>query len=222
MSRRKGEITRADFKRNGPHHLALPAKKVRGLTTPSRITCAALRAVPAMLRSDPTEGVRVKIPNTRGWHTWSDEAIGQYRAYWSLGTQQRLVMQFALEAVSRRAEVIRLGSQHVKNGRIRIEHVHGSKPVDIPLTPAPEAACAAMPRHHTLFVFNSRGRQWSPEGLGTGFAQWATEAGPPANCRRHGLKKGGMRAPGGERRDRSRDHGDLRSSQTLDGRTLHG
>jgi hypothetical protein len=55
--------------------------------------------------------------------------------YWPLGTQQRLVMEFALEAVSRRAEVLRLGPQHVGNGRIRIERVPGSKAVDIPVTP---------------------------------------------------------------------------------------
>jgi integrase len=47
--------------------------------------------------------------------------------------QQRFVMEFALETASRRCEVIRLGPQHVKDGRIRIERAKGSKDVDIPL-----------------------------------------------------------------------------------------
>jgi hypothetical protein len=81
-------------------------------------------AVPTMRKDDPTEGIKgVRLPRSSGHHTWTDDEIAQYRAYWPLGTQQRLVMEFALEAVSRRAEVLRLGPQHIKNGRIRIERV---------------------------------------------------------------------------------------------------
>jgi integrase len=151
-------------------------------------------AVPSMRKDDPTEGIAgIKLPKTKGHHTWTDDEIAQYRARWPLGTQQRLVMEFALETVSRRGEVVRLGPQHIKNGRIRIERTHGSRDVDMPVPPELQAACDAMPKGHLTYIVTAHGKPRSKYGLGNDFAKWATEAGLPARCRLHGLKKGGMR-----------------------------
>jgi integrase len=151
-------------------------------------------AVPSMCKNDPTAGIATpKLPKSKGHHTWTDDEIAQYRAHWPLGTLQRLVMEFALETASRRCEVVRLGPQHVKNGRIRIERAHGSEDVDIPISADLQAACDAMPKEHLTYIVTAYGKPRSKYGLGNDFARWATEAGLPARCRLHGLKKGGMR-----------------------------
>jgi integrase len=151
-------------------------------------------AVPIMLKEDPTFGVLApKPPKTKGFHSWTDGEIAAYRDYWPCGTQQRLVFEFALETVSRRGEVVRLGRQHVSNGRIRIERTKGSDDVDIPVTPELMAALDAMPKDNLTFVVNAAGRPRSKFGLGRDFAKWAKEAGLPDHCRLHGLKKAGMR-----------------------------
>jgi site-specific recombinase XerC len=151
-------------------------------------------AVPTMLKVDPTAGVAaIKLPKSKGHHTWTDDEIAQYRAHWPLGTQQRLVMEFALETASRRGEVVQFGPQHVKNGRIRIERTHGSDDVDIPISPELLAACNAMPKSHLTYIISGHGKPRSKYGLGNDFAKWATEAGLSARCRLHGLKKSGMR-----------------------------
>jgi integrase len=124
-------------------------------------------AVPTMLRADPTEGVPLpKKPKSKGHHNWTDQEIEQYRAYWPLGTQQRLVMEFALETASRRGEVVRLGPQHVQNGRVRIERTHGSDDVNIPISPELQAACEAMPKAHLTYIVTVAGKPRSKEGLG--------------------------------------------------------
>jgi integrase len=155
-------------------------------------------AVPTMLKVDPTAGIPTpKLPKTKGHHSWLGAEIDAYRARWPNGTQQRLVFEFALETVSRRGEVVRLGPQHVYTGpkgerRIRIARIHGSDDVDIPITPELTAAIDAMPRAHLTFIVTAYGRPRSRFGLGTDFAKWARAAGLPDHCRLHGLKKAGM------------------------------
>jgi integrase len=156
-------------------------------------------AVPTMLRRDPTAGIATpKLPKTKGHHSWTDAEIAQYRARWPYGTQQRLVFEFALEAVSRRGEVVRLGPQHLYTGSdgepwIRIARIHGSEDVEIPVTPELMAAIDAMPRSHLTFIVTAHGKPRSKFGLGTDFAGWVRAAGLPDHCRLHGLKKAGMR-----------------------------
>ena len=147
-------------------------------------------AVPSMRKDNPTDGIKgVKLSKSRGFHTWTDAEIEQYRAHWPLGTQQRLVLEFALETASRRCEVVRLGPQHVKDGRIRIERAKGSRDVNLLVTPELQAACDAMPKGHLTYIVTAWGKPRSPQGLGNDFAKWATKAGLPKRCRLHGLKK---------------------------------
>src|SRR5262252_1867467 len=50
-----------------------------------------------------------------------------------------------------------------------------------------------MPKAHLTYIVTAYGKPRSKYGLGNDFAKWATEAGLPARCRLHGLKKAGMR-----------------------------
>jgi integrase len=110
-----------------------------------------------------------------------------------LAARDAATLEFALQTASRRGEVVRLGPQHVRNGRIRIERTHGSHDVNILISPELLAACDAMPKGHLTFIVNSHGKPRAKHSLGIDFAKWATEAGLPKRCRLHGLKKASMR-----------------------------
>jgi integrase len=139
---------------------------------------------------NPSAGIKLVRPQSDGYWTWLDSQIEQFRRHWPLGTVPRLVMEFALETASRRGEIIHLGKQHVRNGRIVIKRAKGSRSVDIPLTNALRAAIEAMPDTGQLtYLVNASGQPYSPNWLGTNFARWAQAAGLPACCRLHGLRK---------------------------------
>jgi integrase len=177
-----------------PQHVAALIDKVTGHAKKNWMK--AIRGLMAYAVStkartdDPSAGIKLKAPkSTGGFHTWTDQEIEQYRAYWPLGTQQRLVMEFALETASRRSEVVKLGPQHVKHGRIKIARGKGSAGVDIRVTPELQAACEAMPREHLTYIVTAYGKPRTAAGLGNDFARWCDEAGLPSNCRMHGLRK---------------------------------
>jgi integrase len=164
-------------------------------------TLKALRAlfdtaVPSMLAHNPCASIKVKVPKSQGHHTWTEEEIEQYRAHWPNGTMARLTLEFAFEAASRRCEVVNLAPQHCRKGRIRIERAKGSDPVDIQISAELQAAIDAMPRNAQApfapYLANADGSTRSPHAFGKLFAQWATEAGLPARCRMHGLKKSSL------------------------------
>jgi integrase len=153
--------------------------------------------IPSMIKDNPTAGIKVKRPKTEGHWTWEPQEIEQYRAHHPLGTEARLVLEFALGTASRRGEIIRLGPQHIQRGqngewRIKIARIKGSNPVDIPMPPELLAACQEMPKMHLTYIVSETGKPISKITLGHRFAKWATEAGLPARCRMHGLKKSSL------------------------------
>jgi integrase len=149
-------------------------------------------AIPSLRRDDPTRDIVIKLPRSKGHHTWTPEEVERYRARWPLGTQQQLTLELLIGTASRRGEITKLGPQHVKDGWIRIERTHGSADVTIPVTLELEAAIAAMPRQHLTFIVTTDGKPRTKRSLGEDFAEWVTAAGLPKRCRMHGLKKAGM------------------------------
>jgi hypothetical protein len=120
-----------------------------------------------MRPDDPTEGIKnIRVRKSEGQHTWTDDKIRQYRAYWALGTQQRLAMELALETTSRRADVTRIGPQHERRGKLDLRHTKNNVEAFIPITAELRAAIDACPTRHLTFLHTKAGAPRSPKALG--------------------------------------------------------
>ena len=139
--------------------------------------------------ADPTHGVRVKVKKTKGFHTWTEDEIQKYEACYPLGTRQRLALGLYLYTGLRRADMARLGPQHVKNGWIHLETGKPGMAVDLPIMKKLQEILDHSPLGQTTFFASERGRRMADVSLGTWFREVCIAAGVPG--RAHGLRKAG-------------------------------
>jgi integrase/recombinase XerD len=147
---------------------------------------------PELAPHNPTLGVRKIKYASSGHHSWIIEEIAQFRQRHPLGSKPRLALDLLLYTGCRREDVVRLGPQHVRNGRIRFRQAKNEHrtaiDIDIPLHPELEATIAATPSTHLTFLVTAFGRPFTPAGFGN----WFRDACNQANlhhCSAHGLRK---------------------------------
>src|SRR5262245_62172407 len=124
-------------------------------------------------QDDPTAGVRVKLPKSDGYHSWTEEEIAAFEAAYAIGSKPRLALALLLNTAARCADVVKLGRGHVRNGEFHYIQQKTRKPVVVPTTDA------AAPSEHVTFLINKRGASFTAKQFG----QWFTK-----RCVRIGLK----------------------------------
>lgn len=141
-----------------------------------------------------TERIKVAAgQRSKGFHTWSEAEIAQYRAYHKLGSRARLAMELMLWTGQRRIDAIRLGPDDVREGRIAVTQSKTGKDMRLPVAPQLLAAIVAMPPiGEGPFLRSAHGRPMSNPTFGNWFRQRCNDAGLP-QCSAHGLRKAMMR-----------------------------
>ena len=149
--------------------------------------------VEGLVDVDPTAGVKLApVKDTGGFATWTAADIGRYRARHELGTRARLALELLYGSMQRRADVVRLGRQHVHGGVFSLRQQKTGAQVDIPLLDEVEAAIEAMPKAaHLTFLVTEFGKPFSAAGFGNWFREQCDQAGLPKNSSAHGLRKAG-------------------------------
>lgn len=141
---------------------------------------------------DPTSGVRLLKYASDGHHTWTTDDIAMFEARHPLGSKAHLALSLLLYTGCRREDVVRLGPQHMPDGRLRYRQAKNEHraPVDldIPVHPDLRAGIAATPSGHLTFLTTSFAKPFSAAGFGNKFREWCNEAGL-RDCSAHGLRK---------------------------------
>lgn len=129
------------------------------------------------------------IKQGKGWHTWTDAEIEQYRAYHPYGTVPRLVLELALNTSARRCNLNLLERKQIVGNDIDVDHAKGNEETSVPILPETRLALDAMPTTHIRYlIVGAHGQPYTVEGLGTKMRRWCDYAGLP-QCSLHGLRK---------------------------------
>lgn len=127
---------------------------------------------------------------TKGFTPWSEEDIAAYEKRWPTGARERLALALLLYTGVRRSDVVTLGQQHVKAGRIHVLPLKTSASgtrVAIRVHPALQREIAAAPLGMN-FLLTAYGEPFSAAGFTAWFGEKAKAAGL-AGRTPHGLRK---------------------------------
>jgi integrase len=142
-----------------------------------------------MIAVDPTVGLKLQKMKSHGHHTWIDDEIAQYKAHHPPGSKPRLALALLLQTGHARADVVRMGRQHVRNGKLSMRRQKTRVPFEIPLLPDLLAELQLQPKTEQLaFLTTEHGKPFTAAGFGNKFRQWCNEANLP-HCSAHGLRK---------------------------------
>ena len=84
-----------------------------------------------LMRSDPTLGIRLKVPTSDGFATWTEDEIAAFEACHAVGTRARLAFALGLFTAQRRGDVVRIGRQHIRDGVLTVRQAGvGARLVD--------------------------------------------------------------------------------------------
>jgi integrase len=139
---------------------------------------------------DPTVGIKTPKTRSGGFHTWTEAEIAQFERHHPIGTRARLAFDLLLWTTQRRGDVVRIGKQHIKGGRLTIRQQKTGQVVSIPVAAELRSSIDALPNDHLTFLVTEFGKPFSPAGFGNWFREVCSEAGL-RHCSAHGLRKAG-------------------------------
>ena len=142
---------------------------------------------------DPTTGVRAPKFKSTGFYTWTEADIAAFETRHPIGSRARLALALLLYTAQRRADVIEIGRQHVRDGLLHVRQSKTGRSLAIPLHPELRTVLEATPAEHLTFLTTRSGKPFHPDSFTHWFKRKCCEAGLPREASVHGLRKAACR-----------------------------
>ncbi|MBR0783937.1 tyrosine-type recombinase/integrase [Bradyrhizobium iriomotense] len=143
---------------------------------------------------NPARDVPYIRTGSTGYHTWSVEEVRQFEEHHPIGSKARLALALLAFTGQRRSDIVRLGKQHMKAGKLSFtQHKNRNrkpKKLILPVLPALQAVIDKSPCGDLTFLVTQFGKPFTEAGFGNKFREWCDEAGLH-HCTAHGLRKAG-------------------------------
>jgi integrase len=143
-----------------------------------------------MRKDNPAKAVKAPRSKGPGFHTWTEAEIAAFEDRHAVGTKARLALSLLIYTAQRRSDVVMMGPQHMRDGRIRVKQMKTGKELYIPVHPKLAEAILACPSGQLAFLVSERGTPFSIASFGNWFRKRCDEAGLK-HCSAHGLRKAG-------------------------------
>jgi integrase len=127
-----------------------------------------------------------------GFHSWTDDEIGQFEKHHPIGSRARLALDLLLYTGLRRSDVVLVGRQHIRQGILRMTLQKNRRrtpsTIEVPILPALQRVIDASPTGDLTFLTTRFGRSFTVDSFGNWFRMKCNDAGLP-HCSAHGLRK---------------------------------
>ena len=139
---------------------------------------------------NPAAAVPYIRTGSQGWHTWTLEEVHQYLDHHGRQSRAGRALIFLLFTGAARCDVVKLGRQHCRKGKLIFKRQKTGVPVKIPILLELQAAIDATPACQLTFIVTEFSRPFTPAGFGNKMRDWCNQAGL-RHCTAHGLRKAG-------------------------------
>jgi site-specific recombinase XerD len=132
-----------------------------------------------------------KVPTykTGTLHTWTEDEIAAYEAFWPLGTRERLAFSVLLFTAQRVSDAVKL-----ERGKVfTLTQKKTGTELTLPIHSALAKVIMAGPANGKFLLASPKGEQLTPEKLSYLIQRAAKNAGLPKGRCTHGLRKASLR-----------------------------